>query len=328
MSVVAAFNHACLEDVGRLPHDLVVQRFRLIAACSEVIRRGRAGLPIRVSRDLGATSVGGSERFDAWANRNRHHAALTDPLTLLLSALSGPFVSDLDLSGPEPEATEPAIDDLRSDLFELLLLLLQHGLAVEVGLWLLSVPPDGGVSAPQYLGRRESREARLVNLRCLAEVEAADKALVDAEGLSHAAVLDGVESRFPRIVVTEKARRGLRQYTPDCPPTLFRATIETLDRLGAWLDEGRPEDEALRQYKLACTVEVSHESKKTMATPSLRALREVRIAGKTEEFSLHAKPGCSARVYILCRKEPHPTSARATWTRVYVGHCGKHLPTE
>lgn len=328
MTLTAAFNHACLEDLGHIAPEAAAARLVQVARCAEVIRRGRAGLPIRVSRDLPQTRVGGSERFDVWANRNRSYGRFTDALTLLLGALSGPFVSDLDVSGPEPVSTQPALDDLRGDLFELIWLLLHHGLSTQNSLWLLSLPPDGGLSAPEYVGRAAAAVACLQNLRSFPEVDAADRSLAAAQIGTYTAVLASIEGRFPRIVVLDKAHRGIGQFTPDCSVDVLRAMFEAFDAFGARLDAGGSEEEAMREFKLASTVEISHESRKALATPSLRVLREARVEGGTEAFSLHAKPGYSMRVYIHCRKEPHPTAPGRSWTRIYVGYCGKHLRTE
>lgn len=328
--LVAAFNHACLDDLGHIGTDEAAARLSLVARCAEVIRRGRGGLPIRISRHFGSTEVGSGERFVSWANRQGRDARIADALQLLLNALQGPFVSDLDVSGTEPVEILPAIDGLsRSDLFELLMLLLHHGLTTGARLWLLSLPPDAGVSSPEYVARRApTSEARLQNLRSLGEVEQADRALAAADVGTHADVLATIEGRFPRIVLLAKAHRGLRQFVPDCTPALLRDTFEAFEVFGSKIDAGEPEDDARRAFKVTCTVEMSHESRKTLAQPSLRTLREAKVEGRTEVFSLHAKPGYSMRVYVFPRKETHPDEPARVWTRIYVGYCGKHLRTD
>ncbi len=322
-------NHSFLEGVaadraapGRL-RDVLVELGETIART----RRVRGEATLHVHRGLASHDVGANRIFVEWAHEYSRSPKWRDLIQPLIELGSGPFLDQLETDDdPSPEDSEPSCQETPGWLRDLVLGAGHHGLARCRRAWILSFGPCRYLTAREYRFVRADRTAAVDNLRSGPEARAAEEDLAKSRVRSTREVLDEAAAHATRVVVLDSARRSADKWDLDCNPERLFDAIIGLDAYAEALDAGQPRDTAATTYQLRTSVEMSQEKGNTLKRPSVRRTRMFHLPDGTEElFDMHAKPGSRTRVHIYGRREPLD-GAGTERTRVYIGHCGNHLP--
>jgi hypothetical protein len=128
------------------------------------------------------------------------------------------------------------------------------------------------------------------------------------------------ERDYPLLVLCEKARRQLEQWT--APENVLNQVLETLSQLNAfvqqWKDGRYPSCKADHLRESGLSFNVSSESDPVKDSPKLRKMREFWLpSGKKEYFFDHVKLTLGYRLHFL------PDDSQ----KIYVGYIGPHLRT-
>lgn len=304
----AALHHGFIEgiahrstgDITPLARDLATLRVRL------------GGLPLFVHATLGQCDTGGGP-FVAWGNARRGDPDWKPLLDLLLSTLSGPWISAL--GDPDWVEIEPSILEYPDWLQELIQILVHHrSMGQPPALGLAAFGGGTGSHVPELRGR----EVTVPVWRTLDELE---RTLVAEPGpRTTREVLDEASAQLGELVVVlPSARRAADSWTLDCRPSELHLAILGLHHLIEAMNEGMPREDAVNRYHQRTTIPMSGETGDVARSPNRRRQREF-VAGThgKQYFDLHAKPGDLTRLHVWVGME-------GGQRRVYIGHCGKHL---
>lgn len=327
-------NHSFLDGAAKLPLTAATKLRSTLVEIGDTLKRtrqirGDATLyvhPLLTRHEVG--DEGDNKTFWDWASaclRSPEWKSLIDPLIQLVS---GPFYDRLDHDdlGP-PEDSEPSCQSVPEWLRELVLSAGHHALSCDHRAWILSYGPCRHLTEREYRFVREARVAAIDNLRTDQEASTAEAAHDIAEGSSTRQILEAAVRHTQRVVVLDTARKSADRWTLDCPPERLFTAIVGLDAYAAALDSGVSRETATTLYQDHTSVEMSQEKAASLKRPSVRSAREFRVPDGTKKlFDMHAKPGSATRVHIYTLRDPSDDPKTPGPTRVYIGHCGEHLP--
>jgi len=304
----AALHHGFIEGIAHRSTADVKPLARVLATVKVRLR----GLPLYVHASLGQCQTG-SGPFVNWANARRNDPEWKALLELLLSTLSGPWISAL--GEPDAVDVEPSIVDYPEWLQDLLRTLISHrssGLSPAVGL--LALGGGAGSEVSEYRGL----EVAVPVWRTLDDLE---HTLCWVQGpRTTREVLEEASAELgDLVVVLPSARRAADAWALDCKPAELHRAILGLRYLVEAMNEGMSREAAVTRYHERSTIPMSGETGDVARSPNRRRQREFEAGTHGKQyFDLHAKPGNLTRLHVWVTME-HGRRL------VYLGYCGKHL---
>ena len=153
--------------------------------------------------------------------------------------------------------------------------------------------------------------------------------LVGMKGLQHQLqkqrVFHSIEDVFqettranPSIEILPNARKSARRHNFKGVYQDIYHTITALEKELSLLLEGVPDQQRMERFLQQTGFEISGESAEVLQNPKFRKHREFVIGSKGNVlFEWHIKIGSETRIHFFIDEEEK---------KIYIGHCGKHLP--
>lgn len=318
-----ALHHGFLEGIARLDADALHQRIVPLAHALRLVEVRLGGNPLHVHPALRDADTGDGP-FIAWANRVRNDPGLAALIEVVLRRAGGPWVTNL--AGPRwmGEVT-PTLGQMEPWLAEVIRCLLGHGrTCADVRCGVVAFHEGDRDCQSFTIPEAETCVAYWTRLQ-----ELEDDLCRDGPERTTLQILeDAARQVGSQVVILDSARRSATRWTLDCSASDLHRAILGLPVYARALQTDKDDhrrlsrEEAADVYHAETTIPMSRE--RGNLGPSRRRDRTF-VAGHhgPQFFDMHAKPGTLTRVHIHVAEEID--SDGSPISRIYVGHCGKHL---